>query len=132
MLCSAVSTASRPTDALSGPDADGLRQIVHALLRESVDRIRVSRRGNFVDFDVRALVPLSQAIPVRYRLYSHAPTAREMTELASEAQIGGLSQLRSSLAASPSRCGLARDRHDHRIAAQTPLRSERDRRGGRR
>ena len=91
MLSSAVSTASRSTDALSGLEADGLRQIVHALLRESVDRIRVSRRGAFVDFDVRALVPLSQTIPVRYRLgYWHAPTVQEMGELVSEAQIGGL------------------------------------------
>jgi hypothetical protein len=90
MLCSAVPTASRPTDAISGLDDDGLRQIVHALLRESVDRIRVSRRGAFVDFDVRALVPLSQTIPVRYRLYCHEPTAEEMRELFLETQISGL------------------------------------------
>lgn len=83
-------TPSRHSDPFSGLDGEALRKLVHALLREEAHRIAVSRRGTFVDFDVPAVVPLSQRLPLRFRMFFATPTRDELSELVSEALARGL------------------------------------------
>lgn len=71
-------------------DADALRGIVQALLRESGAAVAVSRRGDFVDFDVRLSGALSQTVQQRFRLFFEIPTASDFVALVSEADTAGL------------------------------------------
>ena len=80
----------RSFDLFDSLDGDALRRLVHALLRESIERIAVSRRGSFVDFDVRSVGPLGHKIPLRFRLYFDAVETNELTELVAESAVTGL------------------------------------------
>jgi hypothetical protein len=46
-------TQGQHSELFGDLDEDALRKLVHALLREGSDHIAVSRRGSFVDFDIR-------------------------------------------------------------------------------
>lgn len=81
---------SHRSDAFSSLDSEALRKLVYALLREGTHRVAVSRRGTFVDFDISAVVPLSQRLRLRFRLFFDAPKLDELSELVSEALASGL------------------------------------------
>ena len=81
-----ASTAlQRSSGALRDLDNEALRKIVYSLLREWAEHISVSRRGAFVDFDVRAVGPLSLGLRLRFRLFFEAPSRENLVELVGEA-----------------------------------------------
>jgi hypothetical protein len=69
---------------------EDLRQITHALLRESVSSVSVMSRGTFVDFGVTSLSALGLEHRQRFRLFPHLVSALDLRRLQEEAAAVGL------------------------------------------
>jgi hypothetical protein len=76
--------------SLSEISAGELEKLIHALLRESGTGLTMTRRGQFVDFNVDVSGPLDSRIRQRFRLYLTKPTAVHLEDLRAEAQASGL------------------------------------------